>query len=164
MKSCPDEAHTNTRKINLDISTITDVFLNQKKVNLCEHTAKLEPRECFVKVCETEIGSNGRGWGKIECKSTKINTRAVSRRKNKFIGEFKMVAGDVVSIRGRVWSARPYQRGLKGSWWDSIRIASGRVKLSWLLEEDNLPHRMIQYDCRWVGGWDCWVSKWHGRG
>ena len=32
------KAHTNTRNLIRNISTITDVFLNQKRVNVCEHT------------------------------------------------------------------------------------------------------------------------------
>ena len=37
--------------------------------------------------------------GKIEWKSPKVNTRAVSRVENELIGEFKMVVGDVISIK-----------------------------------------------------------------
>ena len=33
-------AHTNTWKLNWNVSTITDVFLDQKRVNVCEHTVK----------------------------------------------------------------------------------------------------------------------------
>ena len=46
-----------------------------------------------------------KGWsggddGKIEWKLSEVNTRAVSRGQNELIGEFKMVVGDVISIRG----------------------------------------------------------------
>ena len=41
------KAHKNTRKYILNILTITNVFLDQKRVNLCEHTVKKAPRECF---------------------------------------------------------------------------------------------------------------------
>ena len=34
------QAYTNTRKLYRDISTGTAVFLNRKRVNVCEHTAK----------------------------------------------------------------------------------------------------------------------------
>ena len=34
------KAHTNTRKFIRNISTVTEVFLNQKRVNVCEHTVK----------------------------------------------------------------------------------------------------------------------------
>ena len=34
------QAHTNTRKLYRDISTGMAVFLNQKSVNVCEHTTK----------------------------------------------------------------------------------------------------------------------------
>ena len=37
---------------------------------------------------------------KIEWKLSEVNTRVVSIGHNKLIGEFKMVAGDVISIRG----------------------------------------------------------------
>ena len=38
-----EEAHTNTRKLNWYISTIADVFLDQKRVNVCEHMVKMAP-------------------------------------------------------------------------------------------------------------------------
>ena len=36
--------------------------------------------------------------GKFKRKLTEVNTRAVSRRQNKLISKFKMVAGDMVII------------------------------------------------------------------
>ena len=33
--------HTNTWKLIQDILMITDVFLNQKRVNVCEHRVKM---------------------------------------------------------------------------------------------------------------------------
>ena len=39
-RSQKGQAHTNTRKLNRDISTGTAVFLNRKRVNVCEHTIK----------------------------------------------------------------------------------------------------------------------------
>ena len=42
MKRSPNERHT--WKLKLYVSTITDVFLNQKRINVCEHTAKMVPR------------------------------------------------------------------------------------------------------------------------
>ena len=38
-----------------------------------------------------------RNGGKIECKSSKVNTRAVSRGQNEMKGKFKIAAGDVIS-------------------------------------------------------------------
>ena len=35
------KAHTNTWKLNQNISMVTDVFINQKRVNVCEHTTKM---------------------------------------------------------------------------------------------------------------------------
>ena len=39
-----------TQKLNLNILAITDVFLDQKRVNVCEHSVKKVPRESFGKV------------------------------------------------------------------------------------------------------------------
>ena len=39
------KAHVNTRKLNQNISTITDVFLNQKRINVRENTVKMAPRD-----------------------------------------------------------------------------------------------------------------------
>ena len=41
------KAHANTRKFNRTISTVTAVFLNQKRVNVCEHTTKMASLESF---------------------------------------------------------------------------------------------------------------------
>ena len=40
--------------------------------------------------------------GKIKWKLSEVDTRAVSRGQNELIGEFTMVTGDVISIRGLV--------------------------------------------------------------
>ena len=48
---------------------------------------------------EQEEGSSGRVGEKIEWKLSEVNTRAVSRGQNELIGKFKIVAGDVISIR-----------------------------------------------------------------
>ena len=37
------KAHINTRKLHWNISTITDIFLDQKIVNVCEHMVKIVP-------------------------------------------------------------------------------------------------------------------------
>jgi hypothetical protein len=46
-----------------------------------------------------EEGRSGRDGGKFEWNLPEVNTRAVSRGQNELIGESKMVAGDVISIR-----------------------------------------------------------------
>ena len=63
-----------------------------------------------------ERGKSGGDGGKIELKSAEVNPRAVSRGQNELIGEFKIVVGDVISIRDRLWSKRTAQQELKGSW------------------------------------------------
>ena len=47
------KAHTNTQKLNLNILVITDVFLNQKRVNVCEHMVKTVP--CELQVSATRM-------------------------------------------------------------------------------------------------------------
>ena len=42
-----EKAHKNTRKLIQNISTITYIFLNQKRVNVCEHMTKIASLECF---------------------------------------------------------------------------------------------------------------------
>ena len=97
--------------------TITDVFLDQKRVNVCECTVKMASHESFLKMspagCITRGGEEG--GGKIKWKLSEVITRAVSRGRNKFIGEIKMVAGDVISIRGKLLSTHTFQHELKGS-------------------------------------------------
>ena len=61
---------------------ITDVLYDEKRVNMCEHMVMLALHESFSKVPpkwlrdRMEGGSDG---GKIEWKSSEVNTRAVSR-------------------------------------------------------------------------------------
>ena len=49
----------------------------------------------------TERKSGEDGW-KIECKLSEFNNRAASRGQNDLIGEFKLAAGDLISIRYRL--------------------------------------------------------------
>ena len=44
------QAYTNTRKLYRDVSTGTAVFLNQKRVNVCEHTTKTASLKSLRKV------------------------------------------------------------------------------------------------------------------
>ena len=41
------KAHANTWKLNQNILTVTDVFLSQKRMNVCEHTTKIESLESY---------------------------------------------------------------------------------------------------------------------
>ena len=41
-------------------------------------------------------------------KSSEVNTRALSRGQNELIVKFKMAAGDVISIGGRLWSTHTF--------------------------------------------------------
>ena len=79
---------------------ITDIFLNQKRVNVFEHTVKMAPHErVFERYHQGVAKQEGGSEGKIKWKLSEVNTRAVSRGQNELIGEFKMAAGNVISIR-----------------------------------------------------------------
>jgi hypothetical protein len=56
---------------------ITDVFLDQTRVNVCEHMVKTALHDSFGKVPPEQMQEVGRNGGKIECKSCEVNTRAV---------------------------------------------------------------------------------------
>ena len=62
---------------------------------------------------------------------------------NEFIDKFKMAAGNMVSIRGWLWSTHTFQQESKGSWWDLVWIPTGRGKLPGLLEEDRWPFILV---------------------
>ena len=67
----------------------------------------------------------------------------MSRGQNELIGKFKMAAGDMISIRGRLWNTRTYQQESKGSWRDLVWIATKRGKFSGLLEGDQWPFILV---------------------
>jgi hypothetical protein len=46
------EMHTNTLKLICNISTITNVFLNQKRVNVCEYMVKMMQERVSERGCE----------------------------------------------------------------------------------------------------------------
>ena len=48
------------------------------------------------------MGCERNGWREIEKEISEVNTRVVSRGQNELVCKFKMVAGDMVSIRGQV--------------------------------------------------------------
>ena len=62
-RSQKGQAHTNTRKLNRDISTGMAVFLNRKRVNVCKHTMKTASLESLRKV--TPGGCERDGWREI---------------------------------------------------------------------------------------------------
>ena len=51
--------------------------------------------------------------GKFKTRLSEINVRAVSRGQNKLVCKFKMVAGDMVSIRGQVMEHTYIPTGIK---------------------------------------------------
>ena len=91
---------------------VTDIFLNQKRVNVCEHTTKMASLESFGKVHQ---GLRGMDGGKFKRKLSEVTARAVSRGQNELVGKFKMTVGDIIRIRVRLWSTRTFQQESKGS-------------------------------------------------
>ena len=62
------QAHTNTRKLYQDILTGTAVFLNRKRVNVCEHTTKTASLESLRKVPPGVVrGMDGGKLSEIKC-------------------------------------------------------------------------------------------------
>jgi hypothetical protein len=58
--------------------------------------------QCLQGIARQEA-EKGEGLGKkIKWRLSEVNTRAMSRGQDELIGKFKMVAGDVISIRGQV--------------------------------------------------------------
>ena len=49
------KAHTNTRKLHSNLSTLTDVFPNQTRINVYEYTEKTAPRE--LQIIATRVGA-----------------------------------------------------------------------------------------------------------
>ena len=94
--------------------TNTDVFLDQKRVYVCEHMVKKAPRESFIKLPPGGLRERkGEDGGKVEWKSSEVNTSAVSRGQNELIGMCKMSAGDVIDIRRLVMDYTYILTGIK---------------------------------------------------
>ena len=51
--------------------------------------------------------------GKFKRRLSEVNARAVSRGQNELVGKFKMVAGDMVNIRGKVMEYTYIPTGIK---------------------------------------------------
>ena len=73
---------------------------------------------------------------KFKRRLSEINARVVSRGQNELVGKFKMVAGDMVSIRGQVMEYTYIPTGIKRElvifdmdcdWKDSWKRTSGHL-------------------------------------
>ena len=51
--------------------------------------------------------------GKFKMRLSKVNARTVSKKQNELVCKFKMVAGDMVSIRGQVMEYTYVPTGMK---------------------------------------------------
>ena len=53
MKRFPKVRHKqkNTQKINKDISTFTEISVNQKSVNVCKHAVKINKKTTIGQTC-----------------------------------------------------------------------------------------------------------------
>ena len=81
---------------------IIDVFLDQKRLYVCEDTVKMVPHESYGELPPEQVQDRkvGGDEGKFEWKSSELNTRAVPRGQNELIGKFKIAMGDVIIVRG----------------------------------------------------------------
>ena len=80
--------------------------------------------------------------GNLNGNHLRVNNIAVSRAQNQLIGEFKVAAGDVISIRGQVMECTTFKQELKGVG-DLVWIVTGRGKSSGMLEEDRWPFILV---------------------
>ena len=69
----------------------------------------IDSEECHQSRCKT-----GRGEGKLNGNHLRLIPGLYLEDKNKLIGEFKIVAGDGISIR-YLWSTCTFEQELKGS-------------------------------------------------
>ena len=61
--------------------TFTEVFLNQKRINVCEQSLKMVPCDSFEYEPlgkEQDKRRSGGDGGKIECKFSEVSTSAIS--------------------------------------------------------------------------------------
>ena len=63
-------------------------------------------------ICGEKAHANTR---KFKRKLSEVNTRAVSRRQNELVGKFKMAAGNMLILGGRLWRTCTFQQESKGS-------------------------------------------------
>ena len=78
--------------------------------------------------------------GKFKRKLSEINARGMSRGHNELVGKFKMVVGDMVSIRWRVMEYTYIPTEIKR---ELVWIAAGRGKSSRLLKEYQWPFILV---------------------
>ena len=80
-------------------------------MNVCEQNKDGITREFFKGATR---GYERNGWREIRRKLFQVvNTRALSRGQNELVGKFKIVAGDMVSIRGQVMEYTYIPTGIK---------------------------------------------------
>ena len=87
---------------HINLLTITDVFLDQKRVNVCEHIVTMVPCESFRKKPPGGLwdrkGVGVKWWRENKWKLSEVNTRAVSRGQNELTCKFKMAAVYVIIV------------------------------------------------------------------
>ena len=69
--------------------------------------------------------ARGIDGGKLKRKLSEVNTRAVSRGKNEFVGKFKMAAGNIVCIWGQAMEYTYIPTGVKREFVRSRRNHTG---------------------------------------
>ena len=84
------------------------VYLSQSEENKC-----MQIHVRFFNSATRRFGRQGGDGGKIKWKLSEVNTRAVSRGQDELIGNFKMLLGDVISIKGQVMEYMYIPTGIK---------------------------------------------------
>ena len=73
-----------------DILAITDAFLDQNRINVCERVVKWHHMSVSEKCHQGFAGKGGEDGGKIKWKLSEVNARAVSWGQDELVGRFKM--------------------------------------------------------------------------
>ena len=112
MTRSPDERHT--WKLNWNVSMIT-----QSEESKCMWTHSKDGATWQFQKSATRIGANRKGrsgenGGKIEWKSSEVDTSVVSRGQNKLIVEFKMAVGAL--------AYHSHNSGINHRWFPFIQV------------------------------------------
>ena len=111
------KTHLITRKLNLNFTTITDVFFDQKRVNGYEHTVKTPGdkfEKCHQSGCETGIGEGVEGMEE-KLNVNHLRTIPGPYLKDRMNWEASSRCRPVMwlVLGGRLWSIRTFQQELK---------------------------------------------------
>ena len=130
-----------------DISAITNAFLDQKRVNVCEHMVKWHHmsvyERCYHGVARQEAGTGGGLEGKLSGDYLRFMPGLCLEDRTNWYASSRWWQVMWLVLGGKFWRTHTFQQELKGSWWDYVWTATRKGKLSGLLEEDRWPFILV---------------------